>query len=70
LQRVAQFYIPISKNREAEIQQAQRSGAKLNKKADIRLTSEEIVEDAGLGEDIVVPAQGARKRKTEAAQWA
>ena len=70
LQRVAEFYIPISKKREAEIREKQRSRANSNKTADIRLTSEEIVEDAGLNDDVVEPARHKHKRSTEASQWA
>ena len=69
LQDVAKFYVPISKSREAEIWK-QRSRANANKTADVRLTSEEIVEDAGLNDDVVEPAQHKRKRSTEASQWA
>ena len=70
LQGVAKFYVPISKRREAEIWEKQRSRANANKTADVRLTSEEIVEDAGLNDDVVEPAQHKRKRSTEASQWA
>ena len=53
LQRVAQFYIPISKQRESEIRKLQSSRIRSKKNADIRLTSEEFIEDAGLLEEDV-----------------
>ena len=42
------------------------------KKADIRLTSEEIVEDAGLNDEINTPHRSTlgRKGTPEATQWA
>jgi hypothetical protein len=50
LRRVARFYEPLSKRKEAEIQRLQR--ARLARPtADIRLSDEEIVEDAGLDFD-------------------
>lgn len=72
LQSIAQFYIPISKKQESEIRETQRTRGKLTKKADIRLTSEEIVEDAGLNDDIASPTRRGPRRKgeTEATQWA
>jgi hypothetical protein len=70
LQGVAKFYVPISKKREAEIGEKQHSRANAKKAAEVRLTSEEIVEDAGLNDDVVEPAKHGRKRSTEASQWA
>jgi hypothetical protein len=63
---------PISKNQEAKIREAQRARAKSMKKADIRLTPEEIVEDAGLHDDPVGRFQRNRKHRgmKEVTQWA
>jgi hypothetical protein len=72
LQAVVRFYVPISKQREADIREMQRARANSVKKADIRLTLEEIVEDAGLNEDVISPRRnnGRRKGATESTQWA
>ncbi len=72
LRGVASFYVPISKHQEAKIREAQRARAKSLKKADIRLTPEEIVEDAGLHDDPVAPVQRSHKHKEakEVTQWA
>jgi hypothetical protein len=72
LQRVARFYIPLSKKKEADIREAQRARAKFMKKADIRLSSEEIVEDAGLDDDAMTSHRRDNKHKgtTELTQWA
>ena len=69
LQQVAGFYIPISKKEGADIQAAQKAHAKFMKKADIRLTSEEIVEDAGLNDDTVRHGHTG-KNTMEVTQWA
>src|SRR5262249_14830668 len=67
LQGVARFYIPISKKREADIRKLQKARVKSIKQADIRLTSEEIVEDAGLTDD--VSNDHPRKSTMEITQW-
>jgi hypothetical protein len=69
LRRAAFFYVPIPKNKEAEIGKLQRSRAKSERKEQIRLTPEEIVEDAGLTDDatLIRPSNRQRKRSKEAA---
>lgn len=47
----ARHYIPISKQREREIRERQKVLAKSNPIPDVRLTNEEIVEDAGLDDE-------------------
>lgn len=71
LQRVARFYIPISKKREDQLRDARRKHAASNKTSKVQLASDEIVEDAGLDEDIIAPTQNdqARKRTTGVNQW-
>lgn len=51
VRRVARFHIAPTKAREAEIATIQRARLRGEPEPDIRLTSEEIVEDAGLDED-------------------
>jgi hypothetical protein len=72
IRAVAAFYVPISKGQEAKIRDTQRARAKSMKQADIRLTAEEIVEDAGLHDDAVAPTPRSRKHKEpkEVNQWA
>jgi len=68
LRGVAQFYIPLSKQAEAEIGRENRARIKSEPSADIRLTVEEIVEDAGLEEaDPAAPALLKSKRTKKAA---
>lgn len=70
LRHVGEFYVPISKKKEGEIRNIQKL-RKSNKVADIRLTSEEIVEDAGLGDEATAPTQSRRrgKRISGTEQW-
>jgi hypothetical protein len=72
LQPIARFYIPISKQKETDIRLAQRARSTSMKKADVRLTAEEIVEDAGLDDDgnTLNRATRGRKGTPEATQWA
>lgn len=51
LRPAARFHVPISKGEEAAIRQIQRARLKESKRMDMRLTDEEIVEDAGLEDD-------------------
>ncbi len=51
LQKVARFYVPISKRRESDIRRVQRARLSADKRLRINLTDEEIVEDAGLDDD-------------------
>jgi len=51
LRQVARFYVPISKAVEADIRAIQRARLKGLPVPDIRLTEEEIVEDAGLDDE-------------------
>jgi hypothetical protein len=69
LQRVARFYIPMDRESELKVRGLQQGRRKNELLADIRLTTEEIVEDAGLDEpeaDEACPAP-KRKRTKEAA---
>jgi hypothetical protein len=49
--KVARFHIPLPKDYEAAIQQRQRARLKGEPLSDIRLTADELVEDAGLDDD-------------------
>ncbi len=60
---VARFHIPLPKDREAAIRRIQRARLKSEPVADMRLTVEEVVEDAGLDDDgIVEPVASASGR--------
>jgi hypothetical protein len=59
---VARFHVPIPKQREFEITRVQRNRLKDERTAQINMTDEEIVEDAGL-EDDTPDVQIATKRK-------
>jgi hypothetical protein len=61
---VARFHVPIPKQRETEITRVQRSRLKDERTAQINMTDEEIVEDAGL-EDDTPDVQIATKRKVK-----
>jgi hypothetical protein len=63
LRSVARFYIPIDKAVEAEIRGIQRARLKGAPLADIRLTEEEVVEDAGLDDDPFIPIPSYEKKK-------
>jgi len=63
LRKVAQFYVPVAKEREAEIRKLQKARVSAEPVADIRLTDAEIVEDAGLDDEIAEQPTVLRKRK-------
>lgn len=56
---VARFHIPLPKDREEEIRSVQRARLKNEPVVDIRLTVEEVVEDAGLEDDGMLPMAGS-----------
>jgi hypothetical protein len=64
LRATAQFYFPLSKAREAEIRILQRERALQQPALRIGLSTEEIVEDAGLDEDAYLPVRRAATRPT------
>ncbi|MGA8610693.1 MAG: radical SAM protein [Xanthobacteraceae bacterium] len=65
---VANFHVPIPKHREFEITRIQRSRLKDERTAQINMTDEEIVEDAGLEDDTpVVQISAKRKVRKKAA---
>jgi len=69
LQGAARFYVPMGREAELKVRSLQQSRKKIEPHADIRLSAEEIVEDAGLDEpdtDELRPAP-KRKRTKEAA---
>lgn len=57
LATVARFYPPLPKDRELAIRQVQKSRLKSEPIVDIRLTVEEVVEDAGLDDDGILPSE-------------
>jgi hypothetical protein len=63
LRHIARFYVPVPKDREEEIRNLQKARIAAEPVADIRLTDAEIVEDAGLDEEIAVEPAVSRKRK-------
>src|SRR5262249_8449398 len=68
LRTAARFYIPLSKQAEATIGVEQRSRLKNTAHADIRLSTEEIVEDAGLEDvQLALPLQNKSKQTIRAA---
>lgn len=62
LRATAQFYFPLSKAREAEIRRLQRERALQQPAPRIGLSTEEIVEDAGLDDDAYLPVRRAATR--------
>ena len=54
LRRVAHFHVPISKDAERDIRMRQRARRADEATFDMRLTDEEIVEDSGLDETVVM----------------
>jgi hypothetical protein len=65
---VAYFHVPIPKHREFEITRIQRSRLKDERTAQINMTDEEIVEDAGLEDDTpAVQISAKRKARKKAA---
>ena len=63
LRQVARFYVPLTREVETEIRRVQQARLKAERTAQINLTAEEIVEDAGLEDDEPTPLQIASKRK-------
>ncbi len=63
LRKIAKFYVPVAKDREDEIRKLQKARLTAEPVADMRLTDAEIVEDAGLDEDIAVEQSILCKRK-------
>jgi hypothetical protein len=63
----ARFYVPLSREREQEIRRIQRSRAENQGVPSIRLTAEEIVEDAGLDVDEPTHVTVKRRRERKAA---
>jgi hypothetical protein len=63
IREVARFYLPITKEREAEIRHIQRARLKAERSAVINLTSEEIVEDAGLEDKDTELTSSSQRRK-------
>jgi hypothetical protein len=69
LQGAARFYVPMAREKELKVRSLQQSRKKTDLYADIRLSAEEIVEDAGLDEPDTdeLAAAPKRKRSKEAA---
>ena len=63
IRTVARAYVPMEKERELEVRRVQRLRLQKERGAVINLTSEEIVEDAGLDEDERTPMPMARPAK-------
>jgi hypothetical protein len=61
LRGVARFHLPLSKAREFEIQEIQRRRLRVDPVVNIGLTSEEIVEDAGLDDDAFAATRRAAR---------
>lgn len=67
IQKVARFYVPVAKDREEEIRKLQKARVSSEPVADIRLSDAEIVEDAGLDDEIALEPTRKRKRAKEVA---
>lgn len=63
--RLAHFHIPLPREVEVEIRQRQRARLKQERKAQINMTAEEIVEDAGLDDDASSSAISFDRRAEE-----
>ena len=63
VRRAARFYVPLQRGQEIQIRRVQQARLKNERIAQINLTSEEIVEDAGLDEEQAAALQLPRKRK-------
>jgi hypothetical protein len=63
IQRVARFYVPMERTKELKVRSLQRTRRETELVADIRLTEEEIVEDAGLDEPEAEEIRPVTKRK-------
>jgi hypothetical protein len=53
VRKVARYYVPLGHEREREIRRRQRTIVPNKSAADIRLTTEQIVEDAGLDDELI-----------------
>lgn len=68
VQKVAGFYVPISKVREAELSAMRQGRLKDALTPDVRLSNEEIVEDAGLDSEVEpLPSNSKAKKSRRAA---
>ena len=67
LRRLAKFYLPLSRQEEAGIRQLQQARREADPLSGVRLSLEEIVEDAGLEDDERSTARPSRKRTKKAA---
>lgn len=69
IRAVARAYVPLERERELEIRRVQRRRLEKERSAILNLSAEQIVEDAGLEDEELVPTVSARKtkRKREAA---
>ncbi len=67
LRRVALFHVPLAKDAEAELRVLLRQLKEQQPVQDVRLRQEEIVEDAGLDEDVLIAMAPALQRKRKAA---
>lgn len=70
IRTVARAYVPLPREQELEIRRVQRIRLANERATTVNLTTEEIVEDAGLDDDELAPAVPTRKsnkRKREAA---
>jgi hypothetical protein len=66
MQQVARFYFPLSREVEGRIRHVQRERLAQQTTAQINMTAEEIVEDAGLEDDVIslqLPPKRKNKRK-------
>ena len=70
LRGIARFYLPLTKARDAEIVQLQKARNDANRPVAIGLTAEEIVEDAGLGDDGYPASEDGPIRKSFEQQMA
>lgn len=63
IRAVARAYVPMERERELEVRRVQRLRLENERTAIVNLTSEEIVEDAGLEDDETAPQVTIRKTK-------
>jgi hypothetical protein len=63
IRAVARAYVPMERERELEVRRVQRLRLENERTAVVNLTSEEIVEDAGLEDDEAAPQAAIRKTK-------
>ena len=69
LRTVARHYIPLQRDKESDIRRLQRERLQGEPRIDIRMSSDEIVEDAGLEDDelVATPMTGRGKRARKVA---